>query len=523
MAVELNNRTKIMAGVAVLALAGAGAWFFYFQGDAVPPPAAAPAKPAAKAAANAAKSAPADAAKPAADAPHWADAAKPAAEAPKQAAAPKPAAEDSKQAAAASPVAAPAAPTTVAAAKPAAAKPIPRDPDQLIAEVIETSGLKSHFQTFGREAMLKAGAGGPEQQQGASPDDVRAVTEIVGRVFEPGKMTAELAANLKAAGNFDVERMARFLELLRRPIALKMNSQEMRSVTPEAMKEFSENFRKSPPPAARMKLIRSIDEVTHTSEVAADMTNAMARNMVDAMLDSMQKAGKRVPREARQMVGSQLNSMRNQMRSQFRTIMYVMYRDATDQELSEYLKLLDADTGRWGSELLTNAIRPILVSRGSTLGRENAQLAMAKQAVAKQAVAKAPASPPAAKAEEEKPVAVVTPAPVEQPGYRRPANIRDVYTHYNDVISATVMRDGTAVKELLDDGKSPNSRQKDGLTPLMIAASNGDADIAAMLLAKGADPTLRAPGGRSALSIAKARGAAGAEMVQMLERSGVRD
>jgi Ankyrin repeats (many copies) len=225
-----------------------------------------------------------------------------------------------------------------------------------------------------------------------------------------------------------------------------------------------------------------------------------------------------VPREARQMVGSQLNSMRNQMRSQFRTIMYVMYRDATDQELSEYLKLLDADTGRWGSELLTNAIRPILVSRGSTLGRENAQLAMAKQAVAK-----APASPPAAKAEEEKPVAVVTPAPVEQPGYRRAANIRDAYSRYNDVISATVMRDATAVKELLDDGKSPNSRQSDGLTPLMITASNGDADIAAMLLAKGANPTLRAPGGRSALSIAKARGAAGAEMVQMLERSGVRD
>lgn len=511
MAVELNNGTKIMAAVAVLALAGAGAWFFYFQDDAPPPRAAAPAKPAAK---------------PAADAPHWADAAKPAAEAPKQADAPKPAAEDSKQAAAASAVAAPAAPATVAAAKPAA-KPIPKDPDQLIAEVIETSGLKSHFQTFGRETMLKAGAGGPAQQQGASPDDVRAVTEIVGRVFEPGKMTAELAANLKAAGNFDVERMARFLELLRRPIALRMTSQEMRSVTPEAMKEFSENFRKSPPPAARMKLIRSIDEVTHTSEVAADMTNAMARDMVDAMLDSMQKAGKRVPREARQMVGSQLNSMRNQMRSQFRTIMYVMYRDATDQELSEYLKLLDADTGRWGSELLTNAIRPILVSRGSTLGREIAQLAIAKQAMGKQAVATAPAPPPAAKGEEEttaeKPAAAVAPAPMEQPGYRRAANIRDAYTRYNDVISATVMRDRAAVKELLDDGKYPNSRQKDGITPLMIAASNGDADIAAMLLAKGADPALRAPGGRSALSIAKGRGAAGAEMVQLLERSGARD
>jgi len=37
MAIELNKRTKIIAaGVVVLALAGAGAWFFYFQ-DVTPP------------------------------------------------------------------------------------------------------------------------------------------------------------------------------------------------------------------------------------------------------------------------------------------------------------------------------------------------------------------------------------------------------------------------------------------------------------------------------------------------------
>ena len=43
-----------------------------------------------------------------------------------------------------------------------------------------------------------------------------------------------------------------------------------------------------------------------------------------------------------------------------------------------------------------------------------------------------------------------------------------------------------------------------------------------MLLAKGADPNLRA-GGRSALSVAKGRGAAGAPMVQLLQRSGAKD
>ena len=78
---------------------------------------------------------------------------------------------------------------------------------------------------------------------------------------------------------------------------------------------------------------------------------------------------------------------------------------------------------------------------------------------------------------------------------------------------------GMAGKELLHDGKNPNARQSDGFTPLMIAAANGDTEIATMLLAKGADPNLRA-GGRSALAIAKARGSAGAATVQLLERNG---
>jgi ankyrin repeat protein len=84
------------------------------------------------------------------------------------------------------------------------------------------------------------------------------------------------------------------------------------------------------------------------------------------------------------------------------------------------------------------------------------------------------------------------------------------------------MRDQAAVKELLDDGKSPNVRQSNGTTPLMIAASNDDAAIASLLLAKGADPNLRA-GGNSALSIARSRGASGAAMVQLLLRSGAKD
>jgi hypothetical protein len=481
MAIAIDKRTKILAGVVVLLAAAAGAWFFLFQDDAPPPrTVAVPAKSAAPA--------------PAAKAPAAAKA------------------EPAKAADAAKAGEAP---------KPAAAKPIPGSPDQLIAAVIDASGVKTQFQAISRETLLSAITGDPKRKD-LDPADAKTVGDMVDRAFEPGKLGAALAANMKTG--FDAERTARFLELLRQPIVVKMNSTEMRNATPEAIRETTEKFRTSPPPGARVKLIQSLDEVTRTSETGTELATAIVRNVVDTMLGEMQKAGKSVPKEARERVGSQLNAMRNQMQSQIRTALYVAYRSASDQEIADYVKLLDADTGRWGMEMIATAARPVLADLGAALGKEGGQLAMSRRGGAATKALAEPAPELAKAAQPEAPAAApaAAAAPAEPVGYQRPANLRELYSRYNDLISATVMRDQAAVKELLDDGKSPNARQSNGTTPLMIAASNGDTAIATMLLAKGADPNLRA-GGNSALSIARSRGAAGAAMVQLLQRSGAKD
>lgn len=474
MAIELNTRTKIVAGVVALAAIGAGVWFFFLDDFLNQPPP----KPVA------AKSAPADAPKQAV------------AEAPKQAA------EAPKQAAGAAPK--------------AAAKPIPGNPDRLIAEVLENSGIKTRFQPFALEVVLQAEGG--EAPTAGGP----AVTEAFARIYEPGRINDELAANLKK--NLDVERMGRFLELLRQPVVLKVNSPETRATPPEAIRQYQEKTRKDPPSPARAKLLQTIDDATRTSEVALEVSAAIARTMVDTMLAELRKGGKNVPKEAHQTVASQLTTMRNQARAQTRSVLYASYRNVSDEELAEYAKLIDTDTGRWGNEVLATAIRPVLAGRNSAFGAEAGRLAMATRGGP---AAKAPKAPePMAKVEEkpaEKPAAApVKPAAVA-PGYRRAPNTRDVYSRYNDVITATVMRDRAAVKELLDDGKNPNARQRDGFTPLMVAVANGDADIAGMLLAKGADPNLRSQGGNTALSLARSRGAAGGAMVQMLQRSGAKE
>src|SRR3712207_3952491 len=59
---------------------------------------------------------------------------------------------------------------------------------------------------------------------------------------------------------------------------------------------------------------------------------------------------------------------------------------------------------------------------------------------------------------------------------------------YNDVMTAVVMGDLPAVRELLALGKWPDKADSQGRTPLIVALEQGRNDIAAALIAGGADP-----------------------------------
>jgi hypothetical protein len=487
MAIELSKRNKILVGVVGAVAVGAAAWVFFLDDFLNPPPppkAVAAAAPAPKAAAPAEQAKATEAGKAGADAPKAEAGGEP--------------------------------------AKPGAAKPIPSNPDQLIADVIDSSGLKRRFQTLGGEFANFAAGGG--STAALNPEGMRQVQDAVRKNFDSEAMTKQVAASLKS--NLDIEKMSRFLEILRQPLALKLAAEEAKPVQPAEFREFAEGMRKNPPSSARTKAIQALDDVTHSSALGGELLSVMVQNMVDTMLTDMQKAGKKVNPDARRQVGAQLNAMRGQIRGQILSTMHFMYRNVSDEDLAAYAKLYDTDTARWGTDQITEAMRPVMTSGFSSLGKDIGHIALASRGVATaKAAAKEPPPEAVAKAESATPAAPAQAVPavaVEPVGYRRASNVRELYTRYNDLLSATVMRDKAGVKELLDDGKFPNVRQKDGLTPLMIAAANGDNEIVAMLLAKGADPNMGS-GGKSTLSFARLRGAAGADTVRLLQAAGARD
>jgi uncharacterized RDD family membrane protein YckC len=90
---------------------------------------------------------------------------------------------------------------------------------------------------------------------------------------------------------------------------------------------------------------------------------------------------------------------------------------------------------------------------------------------------------------------------------------------YNDVMTAVMNRDGAGAAEALELGFWVDRPDSNGVTPLMVAARNGDVDMTELLLRHGADPNRGGPGG-SVLAYA-ARGG-NAKVADLLRRAGAR-
>jgi ankyrin repeat protein len=118
--------------------------------------------------------------------------------------------------------------------------------------------------------------------------------------------------------------------------------------------------------------------------------------------------------------------------------------------------------------------------------------------------------------------AAAQPAPASQAplAAARRAEPALITPRFNDVMTAVIYSDPVTVAQLLDIGRWVDKPDSNGFTPLMVAVYLRDEDMVRLLLERGADPGLQAPGGDVALQMAQANGEGGIEA--LLRRAGAR-
>jgi hypothetical protein len=278
--------------------------------------------------------------------------------------------------------------------------------------------------------------------------------------------------------------------------------------TPEQIRQFLSRFASNPPAPERRHAIGRIDTIAQISEFRAEMALLAVRNMAQAFNSSGKDASARDG-------DKQVEAHRKALKAQTRALLFLVYRTASEADLNEYAALLESEVGRWGMALLADATRKLIDGASRELGTELARVAEELRASEQAAAPARDAGRPGPAADSEpRPEAssiAVRPLPPDSPL---------VYAHHNDLISAVTVGDYESVRELLADGKSPDSRATSGYTALMVAVRQRDVDMAQLLLERGANPSLRAAGGETALGLAQA--AKHRELVILLGRYGAR-
>jgi len=187
--------------------------------------------------------------------------------------------------------------------------------------------------------------------------------------------------------DFDRKRVEALNAGFREPLAKKMVELEGAMVEPQAVAAFAKDLQKTPLPKERIDLVQRIDAVTRASEITAEIVATTTRAMVAGATagDASQLA------EFDKKFSAQRGKLAEVMRNVVQSTFAYIYRDVSDADLGQYLKLYEGEDGKWLMERVAGGMIDEFRSAGQQAGERIAELAKQKIAEKKPAFRPGPA------------------------------------------------------------------------------------------------------------------------------------
>lgn len=215
------------------------------------------------------------------------------------------------------------------------------DPDTAIQEAIRLAGLERSF-TLASDPAIYVGLAWQ-----LTPQQIPKYRAIVSETSRPA--TFERAVKDTLRKNYAPELVPVLLEQLRSPLGNRMTQVWTQNYPPDP-KEFAKyttELRTAPPTVARVNLIRRITNAMGYATATVDIVATIALSGADGMNRAL--APRTVVQETQ--VRQFVDWFRTQYGASFRDAavsqsLYV-FRMVPDEDLRNYVKLLESDAGRW--------------------------------------------------------------------------------------------------------------------------------------------------------------------------------
>ena len=208
---------------------------------------------------------------------------------------------------------------------------------------IDLSGLKDSIQGMPAQIEMMS------QQiqltsQNAQKDEV--VMSALISSWQEDKINQQIIKHIQA--NMTQAEMTELLSWLNTDLAKRIKLAELQSSQPDFQNQvmhFMADIQSNPPTPARQSLVRNFIEVTNISDHATDVAMAIVENMMNSVQIAM--PNEQIPTEQIKQQLTQMRTMMAQaMDQQMIMLSYFLYRDISDDDLTNYTEFYQQPLGQ---------------------------------------------------------------------------------------------------------------------------------------------------------------------------------
>lgn len=248
----------------------------------------------------------------------------------------------------------------------------------LLEEVLDLYGVKAQVDQL--PGLLQAQL--ENEESGYPPEVYGVLREAFGEAYRADVLYQTLLEHM--AGNAEPGHLRAAREWLRGPVARKLVQMEIAASSPQAQEElqsFMDGFDADTPESReRLRLIQALDEAGGATEVAlavsVETVRAVVRGVQPLLPEDKRMPAPEIEREIGRL------EIQLQMTMQYGTWLSLLYtyREASDDELMEYLAFLESAEGNWLNHAAGDALIEAIRVAGQEAGRRIAGAALDRRA-----------------------------------------------------------------------------------------------------------------------------------------------
>jgi hypothetical protein len=242
----------------------------------------------------------------------------------------------------------------------------------MIDEALVVTGLGQQLDTLPEQlaAGMKQGLANRQVPPALSQD----IERISAESFTAQGFQRRVREGLKA--NYDEKRLRALVSDASTPVVKKMTGFELAKPSQTELAAYFSSLASNPIPAQRQALLERLDEASNASGLGTEVALTSLRAMALGAAGGNPNAAAEIDRA----MEGQRPVLLASIRQSSLPVMAYTYRNATDAELSEYIKLYESDHGKWFMSIVSAALVEEFKSASGQFGEKIAALAKAKRA-----------------------------------------------------------------------------------------------------------------------------------------------